>query len=63
MEIKSGGKYGNAAYQKLFSDKTALYSGLFGELTQDRKVINREIPEEVKIKLGKLGEIGGNWGN
>ena len=56
MEIKSG----IAVYQKLFSDKTALYSELFEELSQDWEVLNREVPGNREDKNGTILNYYGN---
>ena len=49
MEIKSG----MAVYQKLFSDKTALYSELFEELTQGGTYQGKYL-EMGKVKMRKF---------
>ena len=49
MEIKSG----IAVYQKLYSE-------LFEELTQDGKVLNREVPGNREDKNGAILNYHGN---
>ena len=56
MEIKSG----IAVYQKLFSDKTALYSELFEKLTSDGEVLNRKVPGNREDKNGENLNYFGN---